>query len=191
MPTNSQLELFVLKRRDPFGGMLQRGKRKEKRPLPLKAPLHIVLKSEVAKGKLSMKRRGRHIEKIIRKHAALNGVHLLDLSNDGSHLHLLARFASPSRYKVFIRSITGLIARVVLGVERGRSKGLSFWAFRPFSRIVKWSNTSKARKASSESRLDLFALSKYCFNIGDALQNEIYQMLKSLDPPMLKVRGIC
>ena len=41
-------------------------------------------------------------------------------------------------FKGFIRSISGIIARMVLGAQRGKAKLKGFWDARPFTRIVSW-----------------------------------------------------
>ena len=41
-------------------------------------------------------------------------------------------------WKQFIRSTTGLIARLVMHVERASGKGVRFWTGRPWTRIVQW-----------------------------------------------------
>jgi hypothetical protein len=46
--------------------------------------------------------------------------------------------SSRTGFNGFIRAISGLIARLTLGVERGRAKGLKFWDARPFTRVLEW-----------------------------------------------------
>ena len=62
-------------------------------------------------------------------------------ANSGNHLHLLMRFRSPKAQQHFLRAVTGLIARLVLGAKKSLRKlkeGESFWAGRPFTRLITW-----------------------------------------------------
>lgn len=43
-----------------------------------------------------------------------------------------------------MRALSGVIARMVLGAERGHAKGLKFWDARPFSRIIEWERDFKS-----------------------------------------------
>jgi REP element-mobilizing transposase RayT len=121
-----------------FGGSLLKGNAREKRPLSRGSALHIVLRSEIAKGDLSLLHpsRAKKIDSLIHKLANKFGVRLYRYANSGNHLHLLVRPHNRYVYRNFIKSVTGLIARITLGVERGRAKGLKFWSVKPFSRIV-------------------------------------------------------
>jgi len=66
----------------------------------------------------------RDIRRIIEKQARFAGVKLYDFVNVGNHIHILAKFHNRVLYKRFIRSITGLIARRVLGAQRGAAASL-------------------------------------------------------------------
>ena len=98
-----------------FGGSLLVGKRKSKRVIRPKSLYHIVLRSELARGPLSLKRFDRKIKKILSTQSQLHNVIIEDSVNVGNHIHLMIRPLSSYSYKAFIRSITGLIARGVLG----------------------------------------------------------------------------
>jgi hypothetical protein len=45
---------------------------------------------------------------------------------------------SRKAFNRFIRAITGIIARITLGVERGNPLGEKIWDARPFTRILEW-----------------------------------------------------
>lgn len=121
-----------------FGGNLLKGNAREKRPLSKSSALHIVLRSEIAKGRLSLlhPQRAKLIEKIIYRFANKFAVKIYRYANSGNHLHLLIRPYNRYAYRNYIKTITGLIARITLSVERGKSKGIKFWSVKPFSRIV-------------------------------------------------------
>ena len=123
-----------------FGGKLLKGNAKIRRPLSSKHAVHLVLKSEFAMGVRSMLRTEnvKKVDEIIRTQAADCAVTIYHLVNVGNHLHLVVRIKEVEAYPKFIRAITGLIARHVLGAERGSAKKLQFWIARPFTRLVSW-----------------------------------------------------
>ncbi len=145
-----------------FGGALLKGNPKEKRPLTLKTPLHLVLKSQKAFGPSSMlaKAHAKKIDQLVRKQASACGVKIYHFVNVGNHLHLVVRLQDRRLYRVFIRAVSGLIARQVLGTERGpqaeaqqpssdveviteensetKTQKTQFWVARPFTRLVTW-----------------------------------------------------
>jgi hypothetical protein len=50
--------------------------------------------------------------------------------------HLLIKLYSRDSFSKFIKAVSGIIARIVLGVEKGKNWGLKFWEGIPFSRII-------------------------------------------------------
>lgn len=142
----TNLEIFKSRVPKAFGGSRLKSHAKVKRPLATKQPLHLVVKSSYATGARSMlrKRNASRIEAIIRSQARLKGLRVYHFVNVGNHLHLVLRVDHRSlqtgrrAYRAFIRAVTGLIARHVLGAERGAAQGAKFWQARPFTRIVTW-----------------------------------------------------
>jgi REP element-mobilizing transposase RayT len=132
--------------------------------------MHLVLRSSLAKGAKSFLKAkySARIRAIIRKQAQINGVKLYGVANRGDHFHLLVLPRSRKSYLNFVRAITGLIARVVTGAQRGKAEASSknqqqalskaadtgqrtaasksFWDQRPFSRIVDWGRNFTATK---------------------------------------------
>jgi REP element-mobilizing transposase RayT len=126
-----------------FGGALIRGNPREQRPVSTRRPMHLVLRSSQARGERSFLRPGRArlIERLVRKQAREKGVRIYRFANSGNHLHLLVLPRSRQAYHGFVRAISGLIARLALGAERGRprqTRGVKFWDARPYTRIVEW-----------------------------------------------------
>jgi putative transposase len=124
-----------------FGGdLLKSANARSARPISTKEAMHIVLRSSYAKGKNSMLEKSRvdHIDKLIRKHAKNFGVKIYQYANVGNHIHLLVLASHRGFFKNFLRTISGLIARAVLGAQRGSAKKIKFWDQRPWSRVVKW-----------------------------------------------------
>ncbi|HEY8272857.1 MAG TPA: transposase [Pseudobdellovibrionaceae bacterium] len=145
-----QLCFFNKKIPRNFGGLLLKGNAKRSRPLSIKEPLHLVLKSTQAIGSRSMlhSTHAKKIDKIIRHHAKQCRIRLYHLVNVGNHLHLVIKLDDRKLYSKFIRAITGLIARQVLKAERGPAKEKNnlnienqkkcFWLARPFTRLIAW-----------------------------------------------------
>jgi hypothetical protein len=127
-----------------FGGNLLKGNAKEKRPVSIKKAMHLVVRSSRARGPLSLLRKEQRIQEIVGRFATRFGVKVYRLANGGDHLHLTVLPRSRKAFNSFIRSITGLIARLVLGAERGNAKGLRFWDNRPYTKIVEWGREFRA-----------------------------------------------
>ena len=160
-----------------FGGsLLKNSNAKSARPVSTKRPMHLVLRSSLATGSKSFLRSNYNarIRAVIRKQAQINGVKLYGVANKGNHFHLLVLPRSKKAYANFVRAISGLIARVVTGLERGKSKSNStlskaadsgqrtaallkkkFWDQRPFSRIIEWGrNFNLAKQTITTGDLD-------------------------------------
>jgi REP element-mobilizing transposase RayT len=111
------------------------------RPFARKAPVHVVLRSEKARGAQSLWNHDRGVLEIVNSEAARVGADVMGYANSGNHLHLLMRFRSPKAQQRFLRAAAGLIARLVLGAKKTARKlkqGEVFWAGRPFTRLVTW-----------------------------------------------------
>jgi REP element-mobilizing transposase RayT len=123
-----------------FGGSLLKGNAREKRPMNKGSALHLVLRSNIAKGELSLLHpsRATKIQALVYRFANKFGVKIYRYANSGNHLHLLVRPHNRYCYSSFIKTITGMIARITLGVLRNNARRLKFWAVKPFSRIVRF-----------------------------------------------------
>lgn len=138
-----QAELFK-KEEKRYGGkyLNTRKGRSHGRPLVIKHTMHLVLRSTLAKGKMSFlePKNKEHIRKILRKFSQKYGVKLLRGANVGNHIHLEIQLTNRHTYKPFIRAITSAIAMKVAGINRWNTKetlGIKrFWDQRPFTRIV-------------------------------------------------------
>jgi hypothetical protein len=136
----AQVALFQLSAQKKYfgGAYLRNSHAKVKRPITVKTPMHLVMRSELAKGPHSLLKLERRVQKIIYDQGRKFGVKIYRLANAGNHLHLVILPRSRRAFLGFVRAISGLIARAVLKVQRGSSKGLKFWVQRPFTRIVSW-----------------------------------------------------
>jgi REP element-mobilizing transposase RayT len=121
-----------------FGGARLTSHPKVKRPLSLKRSAHLVMRSLIAKGTYSFLKHDQVIQNLVNKQAKSFGVKIYRFANGGNHLHMIILPRSRRAFNAFIRSIAGLIARLILGAERGSAKDLRFWEKRPFTRIVEW-----------------------------------------------------
>lgn len=92
----------------------------------------------MARGPFSLMKFGERIERTIYRQAKKFGVRIYKYANGGNHLHLLIMPRSREALHSFLRAIAGLIARIVMGVERGCPRSLKFWDARPWTRIVDW-----------------------------------------------------
>ena len=108
-----------------FGGAgTDRAHPTKARPFSARAPLHIVMRSQIARGEYSLLRHGRKVEKILADEAARVGGKLHDLANSGNHLHLVVQLPSQKAMRRFMRASSGLVARTVLGAYKGSPSSL-------------------------------------------------------------------
>ncbi len=93
-----------------------KGNSRTARPIAIKKPMHLVLKSSHARGSKSFLHpdRALKIQLIIRKQERRFGVKVYEYANSGNHLHLVVRPRSRVAFQGFLRSISGLIARETL-----------------------------------------------------------------------------
>lgn len=120
-----QLKLFQYNSIRQFGGDLLKGKRKSKRPLNPKLPIHLVLRADVTKSGTLM-----HWQTMtkfqIKKWSQKFGVTICERAIAGNHIHLLIKFPDRENYNNFVRALAGMLA----------SKTKLKWLARPFTRIV-------------------------------------------------------
>lgn len=126
-----------------FGGsLLKKSHAKSARPFSSRKTIHIVLRSSLAKGEFSLLKdtHWRKVKDIVHTQARLSNVRVRRYANAGNHIHLLISAVRAKGLARFLRTISGLIARLVLKTERGRPlpKSVRFWDQRPFSRIITW-----------------------------------------------------
>ena len=110
------------------GGDSGKGKRKVERPLSRKKWIHLVLKSDKAKGKYSFlsAKNKTVVEGLLKQKAKKFGVSVADMANVGNHIHLKIKITSRESFQKFLKSVTTLIARRVTGARKGKPFG-RFW----------------------------------------------------------------
>lgn len=141
MKRSKQLGFALLEKNNIkiFGGAyLKNSNPKEKRPISIKNSMHLVMRSQHEKGSRSLLKFEKTIKEIINAQGRRFGVKIYRQANGGNHLHLIVLPRSRQAFNGFIRSISGLIARLVLQAQRGAAVGIQFWEKRPFTRIVSW-----------------------------------------------------
>lgn len=127
------------------GGTYSMGKRKTRRPLSGKKPVHLVMRSDIARGAMSLRlpKNRQHITGLIQKYAKRFDIRIYKYSINSNHLHFLLRSKTRKSFQDFLRTIAGLIARFMLSAERGNKKG-KFWSVLAFTRISEWGRAFQA-----------------------------------------------
>jgi REP element-mobilizing transposase RayT len=107
--------------------------------------MHLVMRSTLATGERSFLRakRARKIEELVHRLGKEKGVKVYRFANSGNHLHFIVLPSSREAFKSYIRAITGIIARISLGVERGSAQGKRFWDAKPYTKIIEWEREYK------------------------------------------------
>jgi REP element-mobilizing transposase RayT len=120
---------FIKDYKKEFGGSLLTGKRKSKRPLTTKSPIHLILKTD---GRKLLSPKVKTLEKIVRNECHKRKIRIYDLSLNWNHMHMLIQLSDKQSYIGFIRNIT---SKMVLFLGGG-AKGL--FRFRPYTKIISW-----------------------------------------------------
>ena len=123
------------KTKDWFGGSLLKGNPKSNRPLSSKLPLHIVLRTHTKNSMRKPKAFG-VVHTLLYSVAKKHGVKIYEYANVGNHLHLLVRIPHVRLWAAFIRELTGRLSQQMQGLK-GPQKGEKYWAYRPFTRVVR------------------------------------------------------
>jgi putative transposase len=122
-----------------FGGSyLKNSHARIARPVSTKNAMHVVLRSELARNEwaLNSSKNKECIENVIKKQVRTFNIKLYCMTVNANHIHLLIKLYNRDSFSKFIKAVSGIIARIVLGVEKGKKWGLKFWEGIPFSRII-------------------------------------------------------
>ncbi len=135
-----QLDLFLQNKQklDPFfGGSNLKSHPKVARPISTKDFMHVVLKSDQAKGPLSFLRIERVLIALVQNLGAKLDVKVKDVVVMTNHIHLAIKVRHRRHFKAYLRALSGLIVRKLLKTERSKPASLDkFFKGRPFSGIV-------------------------------------------------------
>lgn len=121
------------------GGHSRAGKRKTARPLATRRPMHLVLKSDRARGAWSFARKQNRtvVKAAINKLSVKYGVRIFTYEILGNHIHALVQGKSRPLLQAFLRDLPARIALAVTGARKGRPAG-AFFRTSIFSRVVEW-----------------------------------------------------
>jgi REP element-mobilizing transposase RayT len=129
---------FLKQYKKEFGGALLSGKRKSRRPLSAKHPVHIVLK---ATGRRVFRPDDVKLKWLIRSECAKFRIQLYDSAPNWTHIHLLVRIPTRAAYVSWIRSLT---SRIVRHLSKALAYDMSrIFDLRPYSKIVSWGRQFK------------------------------------------------
>ncbi|MBL7689013.1 MAG: hypothetical protein JNJ49_13350 [Bdellovibrionaceae bacterium] len=106
------------------------------RPRATKEAMHLVLRSDRARGPKSLLKYDRVVRAVIAKLASKHGVRIYRIVNAGNHLHITLKLSKQFLWHGFISGVTGGIASA-LGFKRD-STNKGFWSSRPFTRVIAW-----------------------------------------------------
>lgn len=121
-----QLSL-IKKPKTEFGGtLIVKGSRKTARVLDSRKPMHLVLKS---KKSIVLFKHQKKLRVVLQKQAKTFGIKIYSETVQSDHWHLFIKITNRRLYRGFIRSVTGILARML---------GKGIWDFAPYSRIVNW-----------------------------------------------------
>jgi len=114
-----------------FGGSLLKGKRKAARPISVKLPMHLVLKSDVLIFRKNLKAHREVVQRFAKK------FHIKIMQNEfnGNHVHLIIRVLHKANYNAFIRAVTSRMAAI--------AKLKKAFTLRPYTRFVQWGRDLK------------------------------------------------
>lgn len=109
-----QLSFIPEDPRREHGGKLLLGRRRKRRPLSVKNPIHLVLKSDFATGSRNLLRHRPLIERIILKSAKRFRISVYEKAVVSNHIHLLVRGKKRDELQNFFRVVAGHIAQEIL-----------------------------------------------------------------------------
>jgi len=122
------------------GGELGVGRRKVKRPLVSRRPMHLVMRSSLAKGEyfLFRKRNTNIIKAELKKWSSHFFVKLYRYAIVGNHVHLVVKGKTIKGLQGFLRVVPGQIGQKITGSKKGNERCARFWDLPIYSRIVEW-----------------------------------------------------
>ena len=120
-----------LKLQMEHGGTLAIGKRKTKRPVVTKRPMHVVLRT--VEGAPNLIRYQTGIHEILTRHVNRFSVQTYERAICSNHIHLAVRSKTREGFLNFLRAICGRIAQLAK-----KSSQQKFWESIPYTRIVQW-----------------------------------------------------
>lgn len=151
----NQLSFFA-KTRGEHGGVLALSKRRSRRPINIKNPVHLVLRSDLAKGPRSLLKNKTRVLRTLKKFSWRFRILVYEKAICGNHIHLVVKARSRRDLQNFFRVFAGQVAQEILrdfplqkheekafvGIRGGTPMHLknqrTFWSLLLYSRIVGW-----------------------------------------------------
>ncbi len=139
---------YIPRRWIEHGGALSIKRRKTKRPIDIGKPIHIVLRSEVAKGNRSLFRNSSLVNFIINRSAKHFRIKIYQRAVCSNHIHLLVKGKKRIDLQNFFRVLAGHSAQEILRkypLEKSKVKKAGnaprkyirrFWELILYSRVV-------------------------------------------------------
>jgi hypothetical protein len=127
-----------------YGGESRKGKRKIRRPIAVKSPMHVVFRSTRARGPWSFTYRAneKRVRALADDVADRFSVRIRGFANVGNHLHLVVQVKHRRNLQAFLRVFGQRLMFLVTGAKKGSPRGRFFDAV-AFSRIVTWGRDFK------------------------------------------------
>ena len=126
--------------RRAHGGTLSRGKRKSRRPLSNRGSVHVVLRSESAKGCRALINHSNLIRSVLARAGFRFGVSVHGLAIHFNHVHIHVQGRTRLGVQNFFRVVAGHVAQGILRefpLKGGTTEGVrKFWRDLAFTRIV-------------------------------------------------------
>lgn len=150
-----------------FGGSLQIGRRKSKRTLTTKKPIHMTIKGDPKNSGPLMKHE-KVINQEIKRWASKFAIRVYDFGIEKNHIHFAMKISSRENYNKFIRALTSRIAQL-----------LKFkFTLRPFTKILEWGKQFKnVLKYTIQNKEEALGIRPY--KIRDQQQKQYLKNLKA------------
>lgn len=143
------------------GGLHAIHRRRSRRPLDTKKPVHLVLRSDLAKGPRSLLKNQKLVLRVLEKFSKRFRITIYEKAICGNHIHCLVKAKTRHELQNFFRVFAGQVAQEILRAyplqksERGGTpkawgcqKNLrTFWSLLLYSRVVSWGREFKSVRA--------------------------------------------
>ena len=142
---------FIPKLKTEHGGSHATKKRRSRRPLNPKNPLHLVLRSELAVGQRSLLKNKQMIMRLLEKYAKKFNIKIYGKCINTNHIHLQIMGCSRAQLQNFFRVFSGQVAQQLLvryPLKKFEKRPLpggthpknrrTFWSILIYSKIITW-----------------------------------------------------
>ena len=183
MPKATQLTFFGDSARvNYFGGKTK--KRKTKRPIAVKRPMHVVLRAEKAKGALSLlaPKHSAMVKETVGRLSGRYRVRIFEWVNVGNHIHLLVQAQTREGFSNFLRRLAAEIALKVTQARKGKPFG-KFWNDLVFTRVLFWGRAFEILK-------NYIVLNRYEAMGISKIRGRRIMATRGLRPPPIRVPQI-